>query len=725
MPTVLDPHFGSLTSEMLCEIDARGLIAELSPLWVSTFGYTREEMIGTPVSNFIFLDDIAQIAKRSPELTLRFRKKDGELRWLRWRQSFDSQSSRIYVIAIDITQTHRNELLAIQTERVSRIGSWSIDVSRNELFWSPMNHEIHETDPETYKPTIEEGLKNIPTESRPALERAFKRLLNDGTPYVLDTKLITAKKRKIWVRVDARAETLHGKVVRVYGTIQDITDDKTLREEERAITNRLEFVLDSAEIGSWDWDLEHGTVVFDRRWGAVVGISPEKLPTSFSEWAPYCHPDDIKQVHTAIENYLSGKNEHFQNIHRLRHVDGHWVWVLGRGRVSRRNRDGKATRFSGTIVDISHAKNMETELDNLYSAIDASAILSILDLEGRFISNNQRFCHALGYSEEELASRPFTTISSDLHTEEQQRKITSSLSSGKEWRGEMNLKRKDGGLIWVNTVFFPMNDHEGKLNRYMALMHDITDEVRAREEKAFNHVNVMRAAKLVTVGEMASGMAHDLNNPLAVITSSTEHLLDSREQLSEQPQLIQQLETIHKHAKRMAQIVSEMRRFSRSLADLSKAQRSMSKLLRESVLISEQRARRHGVEIMLEIVQDVDTVCDSVEIEHLLIHLVSNAVDAVKELPERWIKIRLFEESGEAVIQVSDSGTGIPSEVRERVFDPFFSTKKACEGTGLGLSISRGIVVNHGGTLDLLPGPQTCFEVRLRAASTGAFRTAA
>ena len=106
-------------------------------------------------------------------------------------------------------------------------------------------------------------------------------------------------------------------------------------------------------------------------------------------------------------------------------------------------------------------------------------------------------------------------------------------------------------------------------------------------------------------------------------------------------------------------------------------------------------------------------MCDEIEIEQVLVNLINNGIDAVKNLPEKWVRVTIFEDPTQVILQISDSGSGIPEKIRHRLFDPFFTTKGVGEGTGLGLSIAKGILDEHHATISVLAeAPHTCFEIR-------------
>ena len=138
----------------------------------------------------------------------------------------------------------------------------------------------------------------------------------------------------------------------------------------------------------------------------------------------------------------------------------------------------------------------------------------------------------------------------------------------------------------------------------------------------------------------------------------------------------------------------------------------MLDIVKESILLTETKAKRHNTIIKLSASSKAFIFCDEIEIEQVVVNLINNAIDAVKDLPERWIKIYILQEQDNILLKIIDSGLGIPLQVQDKLFDPFFTTKKVGEGTGLGLSITKGILDEHGASLTIdRQASNTCFVV--------------
>ena len=243
--------------------------------------------------------------------------------------------------------------------------------------------------------------------------------------------------------------------------------------------------------------------------------------------------------------------------------------------------------------------------------------------------------------------------------------------------------------------------------------------MRADREKEMMNEQVIEAGKLASLGEMAAGIAHEINNPVAIMVEEAgwiEDLLEDTklpegESAIEIPRALQQIKT---QGKRCKQITHKLLSFARK-TDPEIRQVRINDLIEEVIGLSEQRARYAGVTIVRKLTPELPAIPASpTEVQQVLLNLINNAIDAM-EHEGGTLEITTRQDNGRIVLDVSDSGQGIPQAVLQRVFDPFFTTKPQGKGTGLGLSICYGIVKKMGGEISVnsAVGVGTCFHVKL------------
>ncbi|HWJ95197.1 MAG TPA: ATP-binding protein, partial [Telluria sp.] len=267
----------------------------------------------------------------------------------------------------------------------------------------------------------------------------------------------------------------------------------------------------------------------------------------------------------------------------------------------------------------------------------------------------------------------------------------------------------------------PLVDSRGRQTGWMSSILDITDRKRAEELYRQQQEKLQASARLATMGEMSSMLAHELNQPLAAISSYTAGALNvlSRAEEHDAPVnarlLRRALEQARQQAQRAGQIIKSVHEFVKKREPERKAV-SIASVVEGVRALVELQARQSYVAVRVDVPAELPPVlADRVMLEQVLLNLTRNGIEAMKDIsPERRVlRIDAFEADGQVTVSVTDNGHGIPPEVAERLFSPFFSTK--AEGMGMGLSICRTAIEFHGGTLTHAPhaGGGTVFSFSL------------
>ncbi|NVM21636.1 MAG: PAS domain S-box protein [Desulfobacterales bacterium] len=327
----------------------------------------------------------------------------------------------------------------------------------------------------------------------------------------------------------------------------------------------------------------------------------------------------------------------------------------------------------------------------------------ILDRETYGILDaNARANSQYGYSKEELVKMSFV----DLGDEEDGPEIVSTLkgisNSGRVFLPRKQHRRKDGGLIYVN-IHVCAARYLGR-DALIATTTDITESIKKEAQLA-------HASKLTTLGEMATGVAHELNQPLTTIQIASDFMLDTAKQGKWVPidLLIVICEQMTEQVSRAVGIINHLRQFGRK-DEVQKEKVDINKPLEGVFTLLGRQLKLRGIKVVLDLKDNLPHIIgDSNRLEQVFIDLVVNARDAMEEKKEKLagegvkntLTVRSFEENGQVVVTISDTGTGIPDEMRDKIFEPFFTTKEAGKGTGLGLSISYGIVKEYEGIIEV------------------------
>ena len=256
------------------------------------------------------------------------------------------------------------------------------------------------------------------------------------------------------------------------------------------------------------------------------------------------------------------------------------------------------------------------------------------------------------------------------------------------------------GVVKLYTRKVVIRDTKGNPKLLVGISEDITPKVAAEQLIHDQQAKMITSAKMSSLGEMASGIAHEINNPLAIIYGKAWQLkkLHADGKLGHE-QISEGLDQIEKTADRIAKIIRGLRSFSRNSEADPMQPFKVSSLIEETLELCRERFRSKGITISTELLSDPLTEGRATQIGQILSNLLLNSYDAIENLPDKWVKIKVEEADAKLKISVTDSGSGIAPEVAEKIMQPFFTTKEVGKGTGLGLSISLGIAQEHKGRL--------------------------
>ena len=253
------------------------------------------------------------------------------------------------------------------------------------------------------------------------------------------------------------------------------------------------------------------------------------------------------------------------------------------------------------------------------------------------------------------------------------------------------------------------------MNYYFAMLR-IEKEEKIREEnyKTINDhklsLSFAHHSKLISIGEMSAGIAHEINNPLTIISMSLAHMSKN---LNDSKRTAELVNTMCKALDRIKKNIVSMQRFSHVTSINDFNAHSLNEIISNCMCLTAFKAKQENTIIKLDLQNNISISCNSLEIEQVLFNLINNAIDAVKNLDEKWIKVELTDGYDVVILRVTDSGEGIPEDLKVKLFDPFFTTKPVGEGTGLGLSLCKSILSKHNASICILTNsPNTCFEIR-------------
>ena len=721
-------------------IDGQGRLVVVSPALAHALGYEVEDMVGAPALEFVHPDDRERTIEDWKERTTRgtgvlgfdsrWRRKGGSERWLSWYAMGEPTTGHLYAVASDITDRKRREMLLRETESVAQTGGWELDLVTNELFWTEETYRLHDTSPEEYTPTLEGGIAFYQGENRARIEAALARLFADGTPFDLKLELVTAKGRRIHCRSKGQVVREGGKPVRVYGVFQDISAEaaveKALRESEelrRAILTDMRAGLVA--------QLPDGSIFFSNQAALdILGLTEDEITgrTSTDERWYSIHEDGSPfpgQDHPAMVSLRTGESYSgvIMGVFRPRTNERGWILIDS---VVHRNDRGEIAWVLCSFIDITERKRAEDakrESDALFRAVYLNAGLGVLlrSAQTDRVEGNPTFQRMIKRSAEELQA---ITMRDLVHPEDAVASVKShaDLLAGRieSYELERRFVRADGELLWGHEAVSLVRDPDGTPLHVVEMIMDITDRKRMETQ-------LMLADRLASLGTMAAGVGHEINNPLTWVMGNITLALEILQDMGTEAQMeplsgvLDALEEASAGTTRVSAIVHDLQLFSRvddtpgATADPNQVVQSTSRMLRNEL--------KHRTEFELDLSPVPKVVGDAPRIGQILTNLIVNALHALPDRPLRQNLIRVSTrlEGERVVLSVYDNGVGVPPALRSRIFDPFFTTKDVGSGTGLGLSICHSLVTRLGGRIELDSDPDrgTVFRVFLVPATTG------
>jgi two-component system NtrC family sensor kinase len=419
----------------------------------------------------------------------------------------------------------------------------------------------------------------------------------------------------------------------------------------------------------------------------------------------YVSPQQREEIARHLHEYGSVRNFEVTLCRR----DGMLIHALENAFVVR-DAQGKVLQYRGVVLDISEVKNFQAQLQrerDFTSKIlnNTQTMIMVADTAGLISYANRRCYEAGGFDEQALVGNRLDKIISPSHTRTFAEAFDASLQGMQADNLELMIVRGNGSPGKFSINLSPMRDETGDVTSVVVLMTDITDA-------AMIQAKLMHTEKMAAVGQLVSGVAHEVNNPLTAIMGFSDLLMENPE-IPESAR--KDLRVVLEETQRTKEIVQNLLSFARQTPS-QRQPMQINKVLRKTIALRSYDLSNHGIEVVEELDESLpELIADSQQIQQVFLNILNNAYDAVRNTgrPGR-IEIQTGRTGDWVEIKFSDNGEGI--RYPERIFDPFFTTKEVGQGTGLGLSICYGIVREHEGEIlcsNNSEGPGACFSVRL------------
>jgi two-component system, cell cycle sensor histidine kinase and response regulator CckA len=706
-----------------------GRFLEVNPAFCATVGYTADELATMDVLSLTHPDDRARnheliaelLGGRRDSFTIekRYLTKDRGAVWVRAYVSVlreEGGAPQLVATTEDIT-TQRSiearleqnqELLQIAGE-VGRVGGWAIDRDPVKLYWSDEVHDLAGY-PRGQTPPLDEAFELYPPGERDRLGAAVERCLAEGIPFDEECGFVPVQGEALWVRVVGRPRrAADGTVERIQGAIMDISEQKRSQLETVELARRLQTTMESITDALYtidtDWRFtylnERAQELLERDAAGLIGRSIwDEFPATVGS------PLEEAYHHAAAEGQTVVVDEYrYEPLDRYFSIN---VYPSEQG-LAVYFRDVTNNRADRVEIEERGARLAEQAalLDEAQDAI------VVRDLDGRIGYWNRSAERIYGWSADEALGRrvdELLGIDPTTYTE-----ASGLLLDQGTWVDEVTTTDKAGRQLIMEARWTLVSDNDGKPSSVLGIDTDITERKRIEEQ-------FLRSQRMESIGKLAGGIAHDLNNALVPISASIELLSEDEDD----PLKLRLLDIMKKSAKHGADMMDQMLSFARGV-DGKREPISIGDLIEEVRRITADTFPK-SISVETEVPSGLwPVVGDATQIQQVLINLCVNARDAMPH--GGTLILAAFNVGGDGTtasngssdpavtLRVSDTGVGIPEDVLGKVFDPFFSTKPRNHGTGLGLSTTSVIVEGHGGHVEVESevGAGTTFEVHLPA----------
>ena len=494
-----------------------------------------------------------------------------------------------------------------------------------------------------------------------------------------------------------------GRIVGASKIARDVTDRKLAAAAREEIEQRMRLAVEAARIGIWDWDLRSGRMTVSQQSASIFGI--DALTATLDIFEASIHPADRASTCKKLVNAVETGQE-YRDEYRVLRSDGSTVWVEARGNVISGGA-GNTSRILGTVIDISERKIAQEMIRRAEHRLQMAAEAAKIgfwewDLVTGKLSRSAIQAELMGLAELES---DYNIDGSNIHPDDRESvrlAIERTQRTGEQYVLEFRTIRPDGTVCWLEGRGSAVFSDAHWAVRMHGIVVDISERKQAEEANRLHAAELAHLSRTSTMGNMASALAHELNQPLGAILNYAgvcENIIKSWK-LDKTPVLLQALGEVMNETRRAGAIISRLRAFVSKRSATSKPV-DLNDVVQQSIKLLDFELRQQAVTVLTDLAPALSpVVVDTIQIEQVMVNLIFNSMQAMSTVDRSQRKVIVQTQSagaGFVKVLVSDQGVGMSSEQLARLFEPFFTTKPT--GMGMGLNISRSIIENHGGRL--------------------------
>ena len=620
-------------------------------------------------------------------------------------------------------ELQKSKALLESTGRMAKVGGWEVDANTQEVTWTEETYRIHEV-PMDFNPPLQEAINFFHPEDRDLLSQSIKGALDRGEPYDLRIRFITAKGKHLWTRTKCVPEIVDGKVVKLKGTFQDITERKQAEEEIRSAMSFIDRVVDMSPFAMWISDRKGTVIRTNSSLRKTLNMPDDKIVGQYNVLK-----DENLQIQGVMPMVMAVFEKHEPASFSI-------PWKAAKaGNVNFESEqdlyidvsifpivsaEGELTNAVCQWVDITEHKKAEESLreshEKFKSIVDNIGLgVALISPDMEILEMNHQMRQWFPDSDLDNSPICYRTFNNPPREEICEYCPTcKTLRDGQVYEAT-TATPQSGSIRNYRIVSSPLTNSQGEVTAVIEMVEDITERLNLQAQ-------LTQAQKMESVGRLAGGVAHDYNNISSIIIGFSELALEKVEQ--DDP-VHDDLMEIYRAANRSTDITRQLLAFARQqtiapkVLDLNDTIESMLKMLRRLIGEDIDLAWLPGSEVW-------PVKLDPSQVDQIMANLCVNARDAIADVGKVTIETKNisldktycadhagFVPGEYVMLAVSDDGSGIAPEALDKIFEPFFTTKGRDQGTGLGLSTVYGIAKQNNGFINVYSEPKKGTTIKI------------
>ncbi|MBB4377837.1 PAS domain S-box-containing protein [Bradyrhizobium sp. Rc3b] len=732
-------------------VDPAGTVLNVNTFGAAQLGYTTAELIGQSVLNVFFEEDHDFVRQcvalclttvdQSHTWEIRKFRKDGSVLWVREnaKAMLRGDGTPILLVACEnITQRketedalRQSEAYLAQAQELSHTGSFGLNLATGEAVWSRETFRIFQCDPAT-KPTLNFAFQRIHPEDRDTVRSTLDRAYRLAEDFDHEYRLLMPDGSIKYLHSVARAVRHPSGRIEFVGAVTDVTIAKEAEQRLRRSEAYLAEAQRLSHTSSWAWDVHRQEFAYrSTELYRLFGFEPDQTDVPARAFQQRILPEDFRRI-VEVEREAVRQKQPFQIDFRIVRPDGSIRRVHSEGHPVI-GRDGEVMEIIGTHVDVTEQFAAKDALHKAFDELKTS--------EQRFrdyaetasdwfwetgpdhrITRISEHAETSSAAPKGLIGLTRWDIPPDAEFEpEKWEQHRAALDAHVAFRDLIYRSRDgNGSPIYVRTSGKPFHDAAGNFLGYRGVSSDVTAAIRVEQaEEALRKAQgeLAHVTRVTTLGELTTSIAHEITQPIAAVISNADACIAW---LDRDPANLKaarrSAEWIVEDANRASEVIRRIRALAKK-TEIEMVPLDINQVVREAVALVRRELAIHAVSVRMELASDLPRICgDRIQLQQVLINLVVNGIEAMHANVDRPRELAIRSsrtDDDRLLLTVTDRGVGLGKDVKERIFNPFFTTKSG--GLGMGLSICRSIIEAHAGRLSAIQneGSGATFQIAL------------